>query len=224
MREKKYHSRRERLRRRGMLLAALVLTGMTLGAYGLTPRDGIRASEEVVNMGRTEVLRSLGSTDIRGAGFNRAYLCANENGMLFALTRFYGLSGWRDMGFASLDCSQPSAVHSGTYSFSKLRKGEDNWRWFLFGRIDAEEGALLRAELGNRYGAPGMEWTTSETVDIPRSQWFQQGGHTYFLQELPRYDRESERGGRDVRLTLTDEEGRVLYQDLVWQGSSTSIG
>lgn len=223
-RTKGYRSRGEKLCRRGALLLLLVLVNVTLGGYGLTPRDGIRPSEEVANLGRTEVIRSLGSTGIRGAGLSRSYLCANENGMLFALARFSGFTGWGDQGFAVIDCSQSSAVHSGTCSVSKLREGEDNWRWFLFGRVDAEEGVLLRAELGTRYGGPGMEWTTAETVEIPSSQWFEKDGHTYFLRELPRYDREEGRPGWDVRLTLTGGEGRILYQDIVAQGGSVAVG
>lgn len=225
MKEKqvKYRSRREKAIRRAALLLALVLACLVLGNYNLSPRGGIRASEEVVHLGRTEVVRSIGSLGLKGSGLSRGYLCANENGMLFALIRYYWAYGWADYGFAALDCSGPEEVHGATYSVSKRREGEDNWRWFTFGRIDEADGALLRAEMGG-YDETGLVWLAAQTVDIPRSQWIQKDGRTYFLQELPRYEPEEGRAYRRVRLTLLDEAGNILYQDMVTQGGSTSLG
>lgn len=219
----KYRSRREKAVRRLALLLALVLVCLLLGNYNLSPRGGIRASEELVHLGPTEVVYPIGSLGLKGTGLSRGYLCANENGMLFALTRFYWAYGWMDYGFAVLDCSGPEGVHGGEYSIYKRREGEDNWRWFVFGRIDAKGGALLQAEMGG-YDETGEIWVTADRVDIPRSQWLQRDGHTYFLQELPQYAAEEGRAYRRVRLTLTDEAGNILYQDLVTQGGSTSLG
>lgn len=222
MRRKKVPSRRARAVRRVLLLAALLALWGTAGGYGFLPSKGIRANEETVNLGPTEVLRDLGALPLKGAGWSRAYLSANENGMLLSLCRFEPLYGWLDYGFSALDCSGEGALHGAAYSVSKTREGKENRGWYLYGRVDDLRGERLTASVG--YEGGGGKWTELEALELPREEWTERSGRAYFLTELPLHAQEEHDYPLNVRLTLTDGAGAALAGPVEAERSGTGLG
>ena len=223
MKEKKITTRRQKTLRRLPVLLLLLFIYVGLGGYGLLPTQAIRYSEERANTGPTAVIRELGQLPIPNTGINQAYLCANDGAMLIALCRFHLLSGWTDYGHTAMDCSDPAPIHVGSYS---VYKNPDtvpgNRAEYLYGRVDASAGALIRAQIG--YMGPGEEWICVETVDIPSADWFETDGGRWFIQPLPRELWEQADDPLSIRALLLDSQGTVLYDEPVVVQGGTVLG
>lgn len=222
-RVKKLPARKKTALRRGAICLLLAAACVGMGGYGLLPRRGIYYSEENVNMGRTSVIRSLGSIPMKKTGLNRLYLCANDNGMLMALTRFYFLYGWLDYGFHALDCSHSAPVHIGAYSISRTYGEEEYERiWYLYGRVDEPDAASLQISIG--YHDEKDAWVSIEKLELPEVEWLEAEGRTYFVRELPEMDIWNYDYPIEVMAELTDTQGNLLHQQEVTQSGGTSLG
>lgn len=219
---KKQRSPKVRTLRRAAALLLLLAVCWATGLYGLLPRQGIYYSEETANMGRTSVILDMGRIPLKKTGYSRAYLCANDNGMLVALTRFYLLYGWVDYGFNALDCSREEPLHVSTYSISKRTEDGYGQIWYLYGRVDAAEGESLRASVG--YEDSGGQWVSAEELELTRGEdWFEAGGRTYFIAPLPMGTKEDESVSAQVRVELLDGQGDSLWEGRVI-GGGTGLG
>ncbi len=214
---KRRRTRKEKALRRLVLAAVLAAACLTVGGVKPLPTQAITVTEELYDVGPTQVVKDLGPIPIEGSGVNRLYLSANEGGILISLPRLSLLRGWRAYGGNSLDCSQPAPLHAATYSVSK-DGGESVW--YLYGRVDEPEGGTVQADL--RYET-GAGWVTVETVEIPKAQWVEKDGHWYFAETLPVTENE-EGHWLSVWASLLDEEGEPLTAGEWVNGGGTGIG
>ncbi len=67
------------------------------------------------------------------------------------------------------------------------------------------------------------EENVGQPVVIPRSEWIDHKGRSYFIAELPRYDRE-EYGWGEVCCELLDGTGEVLVREENVKGWSSGLG
>lgn len=218
-RKKRVGTRREKTLRRLAAAAALAAVLALSESYCFLPSQAVRNVEENAHTGPTELVADLGGLGLKKTGWSRAYLSANDNAMLITLSRFYGPHGWVDYGMGALDCSEDAPFHVSTYSMSRTREGEDNWKWYIFGRVDDPAGETMSVrtclmETGESIG---------EAVVIPRSDWLVHKGRSYFITEMPRYDRE-EYGWLRVDAELLDGAGEPLAREDNVQGWSTGLG
>ncbi len=217
--EKRTRTRREKALRRLAAVVVLAAVLALLEGYCFLPSQAVRNVEENAHTGPTALVADLGGLGLKETGWSRVYLSANDNAMLITLSRFSALYGWSDYGMGALDCSEDASFHVSTYSMSKLRAGDDNWKWYIFGRVDDPAGETVSVrtclmETGESIG---------EAVVIPRSDWLVHKGRSYFITEMPRYDRE-EYGWLRVDAELLDGAGETLAREENVQGWSTGLG
>lgn len=221
-------TRRRKALKRLALFAVLAAALVVLEGYHLTPTRAIRSNEESCNCGETEVVLDMGSLPLKNVGMlNRLYLSGNENAALVTSARFYLLLGWQDYGISWLDCGGDSPLHAQTYSMSKSGEGDeaDNWRWYLYGRVDDPAGELLTGSVGYREVVEGEErWVELEELEFPASQWTEGPGGRYFMVELPPYHWSDYDYRLNVRLELRDGAGNVLLSQYEPAASGTSFG
>ncbi len=219
-REKRSRSRREKALRRLAAAIALAAALALLEGYCFLPSQAVRHCEESAHTGPTEVIKDLGALNLKNAGWSRAYLSVNDNAMLITLSRFYMLYGWVDYGMGALDCSEELPFHVSVYSVSKLQEEEDNWKRYLFGRVDDPAGEAVSVQARSLKTGEDI-W---ETLTIPKSEWIVHKGCSYFIVEVPRFSREEYNNRIEIRAALLDGAGKVLAQEEDVQGWSTGLG
>ena len=125
MRKKRYHSQREKViwKLAACMLAVLLLAG--LGSLRLTPTAALRAEEDALGCGETEVLWRQSEWQ---AGRVRS-LSVNEN-VVLVTDEVLGLGGWNAEGTALLDCSGGEPFYIGMNHLDRWRRLD----WYFLAR------------------------------------------------------------------------------------------
>lgn len=168
MKQKKVPSRKRRaIRRLLTALIVVILANQVFHTAYFLPVQVLRMQEELLGVGRTAVIQRQWEPRVADAhGTYTVYFAGNEHVTLLKGVQLSFLQGWTGDLIRVLDCSREAPLYAGQF-WKSYRDGSAVG--YLFGRVD--DPAIQTVTISD-----GQQMLT-----IPREDFIEQDGRTYFL-------------------------------------------
>ena len=168
--------------------------------------------------------------DLTPTPLMRYYLCANDQVLLLAGTRFHPLMGWYEEFAPAVPLNGPEPVKVCYQTFS--RKGQEQ-KMYIFGLVD--DPGVTAVELEGRYWYDDIAGTRSVRILLTEEDWITHRGKRYFLKEASSLIRPEPEGCYDgiyvsalgadgAARAHVDRRGDTVTAYRVEHYSSTSFG
>jgi len=179
VKKKRTYTRKSYALRLISIIAVILLIGHFTGTYFFLPGQALDQLIKKEAVGEVEVITPLYDADLTPSPIMRYYLCANDDVLLLAGTRWHPLMGWYYEHTADVPLAGDDTVKACYQSFS--RRGEET-KMYVFGRVDDE--SVMSVCIEAKYYFDDIQDFRSVHMSIHENNFIIHDGKRYFLEDM----------------------------------------